>query len=67
MHLTRLPKLTIFGRSLLLLTGELFLNALFWVVAGLLFGQRNETHGVLNLCLLAWVSILLFALEQKLY
>lgn len=58
MRLAKLPKLTIFGRSLLLLTGELLVNALFWVVAGLLFGRKNETHGVLNLCLLAWVGCL---------
>lgn len=30
------------------------MNALCWVVAGLLFGRRNETHSLLNLCLLAW-------------
>ena len=52
-----LPKLTIFGRSLLLLTLELFSNALFWVVAGILFGRDNDTRPVLNLALLAWVRI----------
>ncbi|CAE6464343.1 unnamed protein product [Rhizoctonia solani] len=54
MNLTKLPRLTIFGRSFLLIASELLVNALFWVVAGLLFGRRNETHSVLNLCLLAW-------------
>ncbi|KAG8705844.1 hypothetical protein FRC08_001417 [Ceratobasidium sp. 394] len=54
MSFNRLPRLTIFGRSLLLITGEILVNAVFWVVAGLLFGRRNETHSVLNLCLLAW-------------
>ncbi|KAJ1303312.1 hypothetical protein OPQ81_011509 [Rhizoctonia solani] len=54
MNLTKLPRLTIFGRSLLLMAGELLVNASFWVIAGLLFGRRNETHSVLNLCLLAW-------------
>ena len=51
----RLPKLTIFGRSLLLLTLELLTNALFWVAAGILFGRDNNTRPVLNLALLAWV------------
>ncbi|CUA68786.1 Hydrogenase nickel incorporation protein HupN [Bradyrhizobium diazoefficiens USDA 110] [Rhizoctonia solani] len=51
---SKLPRLTIFGRSLLLIACELLINALFWVVAGLLFGRRNETHSILNLCLLAW-------------
>ena len=51
------PKLTIFGRSLLLLTLELFMNALFWVIAGILFGRNNATLPVLNLALLAWVCI----------
>ncbi|CAE6448482.1 unnamed protein product [Rhizoctonia solani] len=54
MNLTKLPRLTIFGRSLLLIACELLINALFWVIAGLLFGRRNETHSTLNLCLLAW-------------
>lgn len=56
-RLHKLPQLTILGRSLLLLAGELLLNALCWIVAGLLFGRRNETHNVLNLCLLAWVGL----------
>ncbi|ELU38249.1 NicO domain-containing protein [Rhizoctonia solani AG-1 IA] len=54
---TKWPRLTIFGRSFLLVACELLVNALFWVIAGLLFGRRHETHGVLNLCLLAWVRI----------
>ncbi|CAE7115445.1 unnamed protein product [Rhizoctonia solani] len=54
MNLPKLPRLTIFGRSLLLIICELLINALFWVVAGLLFGRRNETHSIINLCLLAW-------------
>ena len=53
----RLPKLTIFGRSLLLIALELFTNVLFWVVAGILFGRENDTRPVLNLALLAWVRI----------
>ena len=53
----RLPELTIFGRSLLLMGLELLANALFWVVAGVLFGRDNTTRPVLNLALLAWVCI----------
>lgn len=53
----RLPKLTIFGRSLLLIVLELFTNLLFWAVAGILFGRDNSTRPVLNLALLAWVCI----------
>ncbi|CEL62577.1 High-affinity nickel transport protein OS=Cupriavidus necator (strain ATCC 17699 / H16 / DSM 428 / Stanier 337) GN=hoxN PE=1 SV=3 [Rhizoctonia solani AG-1 IB] len=54
MNFTKWPRLTIFGRSFLLVACELLVNALLWVVAVLLFGRRHETHGVLNLCLLAW-------------
>ncbi|KAH7336999.1 high-affinity nickel-transport protein-domain-containing protein [Rhizoctonia solani] len=54
MIVTKPPHLTIFGRSLLLIAGELLVNALLWVIASLLFGRHNETHSTLNLCLLAW-------------
>jgi hypothetical protein len=54
----RFPDLTIFGRSLLLIILELFTNALFWVIAGVLFGRNNATRPVLNLALLAWVCML---------
>jgi hypothetical protein len=57
----RVPKLTIFGRSLLLIVLELFMNALFWVVAGILFGSNNASRPVLNLALLAWVCIILIS------
>jgi hypothetical protein len=49
------PKLTIFGRSLLLIALEFSANALFWIVAGVLFGKNSDTRPVLNLALLAWV------------
>ena len=54
---SRVPKLTIFGRSLLLITLELLANALFWVIAGILFGRNDDSRPVLNLALLAWVRI----------
>ena len=50
-------KLTIFGRSLLLIGLELLANVLFWIVAVILFGRDDNTRPVLNLALLAWVSI----------
>ena len=52
----RRPRLTIFGRSLLLLGSELAVNALCWVVAGILFGRKHSTRPILSLALLSWVS-----------
>ncbi len=50
------PKLTLFGRSLLLLSCELMMNVVCWIVAGILFGRSENTRPVLSLALLAWVS-----------
>jgi len=47
-------KLTLFGRSLLLITLELLANAVVWVATGLVFGLRTETRSTLSLALLAW-------------
>ena len=52
-----LTRLTLFGRSLLLVTSELLVNAVCWIVAGLLFGRHRETQPILSLALLAWVSV----------
>ena len=52
-----LPRLTLFGRSLLLVVFELLVNAVCWIVAGLLFGRHRETRPILSLALLAWVSV----------
>lgn len=49
-------KLTIFGRSLLLLVSELLANAACWVAAGLIFGRHAESKGLLSLAILAWVG-----------
>jgi nickel/cobalt transporter (NiCoT) family protein len=60
------PKLTIFGRSLFLIVAEVLVNALFWVVAGILFGRREDTRDILSLAMLAWartVYLIHFALE----
>ncbi|KAI9058175.1 NicO-domain-containing protein [Trametes sanguinea] len=49
-----LPRLTLFGRSVLLLAAELLANAVCWIVCGILFGRRAETRPILSLALLAW-------------
>ncbi|KAL9711396.1 hypothetical protein Ac2012v2_005942, partial [Leucoagaricus gongylophorus] len=45
--------LTVLGRSLLLVIGELLANAILWIVAAILF-RNHTTRGNLNLALLAW-------------
>lgn len=50
-----MPRLTLLGRSALLIGLELLANAVGWILAGLLFGRHEETRGILSLCLLAWV------------
>lgn len=55
-----LPRLTIFGRSLLLVVAEVLANAVCWIVAGVLFGRSRETQPILSLALLAWVSACTF-------
>jgi hypothetical protein len=52
------PRLTLFGRSLVLVICELVANAALWVVCGLLFGRDEEKRSILNLALLAWVIFL---------
>lgn len=49
------PRLTLFGRSLLLITSELAVNAVCWILAGILFGRKQSTRSILSLALLAWV------------
>jgi high-affinity nickel-transport protein len=48
-------RLTLFGRSLLLIVAEVLANAICWIVAGILFGGHGQTQSVLSLALLAWV------------
>jgi hypothetical protein len=45
--------LTIFGRSLLLVLGELTANVACWVVCAILFHKQGS---ILGLALLSWVS-----------
>ena len=52
----RVPRLTIFGRSVLLLTAEVLANAVCWIVCAILFARRPATRPILSLALLAWVS-----------
>ncbi|KIY43030.1 NicO-domain-containing protein [Fistulina hepatica ATCC 64428] len=55
--------LTLFGRSLLLITVELLSNAVLWIVCAILFGRKEETRRVLSLALLAWTLGLRHALD----
>ncbi|KZO96965.1 NicO-domain-containing protein, partial [Calocera viscosa TUFC12733] len=57
-------RLTIFGRSVLLLGSLLVFNALCWTLAGVLFGRTDQTREVLSLCLLAWTYGLRHALDS---
>lgn len=49
-------RLTLFGRSVVLIGCELLANAICWIIAGILFGGRKETQSILSLSLLAWVG-----------
>lgn len=59
-------RLTVFGRSCALIASELAVNALCWILAGILFGRHDETRDVLNLCLLAWVCAFTAPLDRSL-
>ena len=61
----RFPRLTLFGRSVLLLTAELLANAICWVVSAVLFGRKPETRPVLSLALLAWVSAVAYHFQSQ--
>ncbi|TFY63963.1 hypothetical protein EVG20_g6106 [Dentipellis fragilis] len=58
----RRRRLTIFGRSALLLSSELLANAVCWIVAGILFGRGADTQPILSLALLAWVRSVVLGL-----
>ena len=53
-------RLTLFGRSVVLIGCELLVNAACWTVAGILFGGCKDTQQVLGLALLAWVCVIPF-------
>ena len=48
----RSKKLTLLGRAIALLSGEVLANAAVWVAAGIAYTQAD---GVMGLALLAWV------------
>ncbi|KAJ7134716.1 high-affinity nickel-transport protein-domain-containing protein [Mycena epipterygia] len=56
-------QLTLFGRSLLLISSLIFANAICWILAGILFGRKSETQPILSLALLAWTLGLRHALD----
>ncbi|KAI0763623.1 high-affinity nickel-transport protein-domain-containing protein [Trametes elegans] len=60
---TSLPRLTLFGRSVLLVAAELLANAACWIACAILFGRRPETRPILSLALLAWTVGLRHALD----
>jgi len=57
------PRLTLFGRSLLLMSSLVLVNVLCWTVAGILFGRNADTQPFLGLALLAWTLGLRHALD----
>ncbi|KAJ7860041.1 NicO-domain-containing protein [Mycena leptocephala] len=58
-----MPRLTLFGRSLLLLGSLVLANVVCWIVAGILFGRKSDTQPILSLALLAWTLGLRHALD----
>ncbi|KAF9261410.1 NicO-domain-containing protein [Marasmius fiardii PR-910] len=59
----KLPRLTLFGRSLLLIVVEVLANAGCWTAAAVLFATKEETRSILGLSLLAWTLGLRHALD----
>ncbi|THV00852.1 NicO-domain-containing protein [Dendrothele bispora CBS 962.96] len=75
-RLLPIPRLTLFGRSLLLISAEVILNAICWAVAGVLFSrfsnassnnttkdEEGSARSVLGLAMLAWTLGLRHALD----
>ncbi|TFK40851.1 high-affinity nickel-transport protein-domain-containing protein [Crucibulum laeve] len=56
-------RLTLLGRSALLILSEIAVNVICWIVAGILFGRTHDTRQVLGLALLAWTLGLRHALD----
>ncbi|KAF8158908.1 high-affinity nickel-transport protein-domain-containing protein [Mycena galopus ATCC 62051] len=56
-------RLTLFGRSLVLLSSLVLANALCWVLSGIFFGRNRDTLPILSLALLAWTLGLRHALD----
>ncbi|KAF8319701.1 hypothetical protein DL93DRAFT_110327 [Clavulina sp. PMI_390] len=49
----RIPRLSVFGRTVALIGGEIIFNCVMWIVAGIVF-RNPASRDVLSLCLLAW-------------
>lgn len=47
------------------MTAELVANATIWIVAGIVFGTKEEKRGVLSLCVVAWTLGLRHALGES--
>ncbi|KZT18443.1 NicO-domain-containing protein [Neolentinus lepideus HHB14362 ss-1] len=60
---TRKLRLTLFGRSLLLVICELLANAICWIVCASLFSKTAGSRPILSLALLAWTIGLRHALD----
>ncbi|THH20116.1 hypothetical protein EW146_g1211 [Bondarzewia mesenterica] len=60
----RRSRLTLLGRSTLLLASELLANAACWIVTGILFGRDASRQPILSLALLAWASIISHAIHH---
>ena len=58
-------RLTLFGRSVMLVGCELLANTTCWVVAGILFGGHENTQPILGLALLAWVCVLILFIVSE--
>ncbi|KAJ6559097.1 NicO-domain-containing protein [Mycena vulgaris] len=54
-------RLSLFGRSVLLISSLTLVNAISWILAGILFARKSDT--VLSLALLAWTLGLRHALD----
>ncbi|KAF6757422.1 NicO-domain-containing protein [Ephemerocybe angulata] len=56
-------RLTLLGRSTVLLVAELLANGICWAVAAILFVPKQETRSLMSLALLAWTLGLRHALD----
>ena len=61
----RRRRLTLFGRSAMLVGCELLANAACWLAAGILFSGHKDTQPILGLALLAWVCVPVLFSRQR--
>ncbi|GAA6004137.1 hypothetical protein JCM10207_002444 [Rhodosporidiobolus poonsookiae] len=57
-------RLTLLGRCIALVLGEIGANAALWVAAGIVWGRKEETRGVLSLAIVAWTLGLRHGLDM---